>query len=123
MCTFLDPAGMLIRVSKNISKFPSHMVQILTSTVIECIRAKLNKTAHEYATMLMRPEYRSQLDPKFKTKIEKIVRKCANPRPLRQPSLSATKARTGIESALLQIVQSVIPRSTLKSTTSQAVGK
>ena len=35
------------------------MVPILTSTVIECHRAGLKKTSFEYASMLMRPEYRS----------------------------------------------------------------
>ena len=31
-------ARLLIRVANNISKFPSHVVPILTSTVIECHR-------------------------------------------------------------------------------------
>ena len=31
-------ARMLLRVANNISKFPSHTVPILTSTVIECHR-------------------------------------------------------------------------------------
>ena len=47
-----------VRVARNISKFPKHIVPILTSTVIECHRAGLKKTAFEYASMLMRPEYR-----------------------------------------------------------------
>ena len=68
-------ARMLIRVAKNISKFPSHVVPILTSTVIECQRAKLKRSSFEYASMLMRPEYRETVDPKFKRKIEAIVRK------------------------------------------------
>lgn len=51
-------ARMLIRVSRNISKFPAHVVPILTSTVIECQRSGLRNTAFEYASMLMRPEYR-----------------------------------------------------------------
>ncbi len=44
--------------ARNISKFPKHIVPILTSTVIECHRANMKKTAFEYASMLMRPEYR-----------------------------------------------------------------
>ncbi|KAJ3330817.1 WD repeat-containing protein 19 [Blyttiomyces sp. JEL0837] len=67
-------ARMLIRVAHNISKFPSHVVPILTSTVIECQRAGLKKEAFEYAAMLMRPEYRNLVDPKYKRKIEQIVR-------------------------------------------------
>jgi WD repeat-containing protein 19 len=53
-----NAARMLMRVARNISKFPRHMVPILTSTVIECQRAGFKKTAFEYASMLMRPEYR-----------------------------------------------------------------
>jgi len=68
-------AYMLIRVAKNISKFPRHVVPILTSTVIECQRAGFKKTAFEYASMLMRPEYRTQINAQYKRKIENIVRK------------------------------------------------
>ncbi|KAB1282885.1 WD repeat-containing protein 19 [Camelus dromedarius] len=67
-------ARMLIRVANNISKFPSHIVPILTSTVIECHRAGLKKSAFSFAAMLMRPEYRSKLDAKYKKKIEAMVR-------------------------------------------------
>lgn len=58
-------ARMLIRAAKNISKFPKHLVPILTSTVIECQRANLKKTSFEYASMLMRPEYRPQVEQLF----------------------------------------------------------
>ena len=37
----LSAALLLDRVAKNISQFPAHTVQILTSTVIECIRGGL----------------------------------------------------------------------------------
>lgn len=68
-------ARMLVRVARSISKFPKHIVPILTSTVIECHRAGLKKTAFEYASMLMRPEYRDQVAIKYKKKIELMVRK------------------------------------------------
>ncbi|KAJ3176549.1 WD repeat-containing protein 19 [Irineochytrium annulatum] len=68
-------ARMLIRVANNISKFPAHVVPILTSTVIECHRANLKKESFEYAAMLMRPEYRTLLDKKYQRKIEQIVRR------------------------------------------------
>lgn len=71
----LKGARMLIRVANNISKFPSHIVPILTSTVIECHRAGLRHSSFSYAAMLIRPEYRSQIDLKYKKKIEQIVRK------------------------------------------------
>ena len=66
---------MLNRVAKNISKFPAHVVPILTSTVIECQRAGMKKTALEYATKLMAPELRPQIAEAYKRKIETIVRK------------------------------------------------
>ncbi|XP_015117789.1 WD repeat-containing protein 19 [Diachasma alloeum] len=71
----LRGARMLIRVANNISKFPSHIVPILTSTVIECHRAGLKHAAFNFAAMLMRPEYRMQVDAKYSKKIEAIVRK------------------------------------------------
>ncbi|KAH8074262.1 hypothetical protein JL721_1813 [Aureococcus anophagefferens] len=49
-------ARMLLRVAKSISKFPSHGAPILTST-------------------LMRPELRGKIDPKFKRKIEQMIRR------------------------------------------------
>ncbi len=49
-------------------------VGILTSTVIECMRAGLKRSAFEYAAVLVRPEYRNQIDQAYKRKIEAIVR-------------------------------------------------
>lgn len=71
----LKGARMLLRVASNISRFPAHTVQLLTSTVIECHRSGLKNSAFSYAAVLMRPEYRQKLDPKYKKKIEQIVRK------------------------------------------------
>jgi WD repeat-containing protein 19 len=68
-------ARMLTRVAKNISRFPRHIVPILTSTVIECQRAGFKKTAFDYASMLMRPENRKTISEQYKRKIENIVRK------------------------------------------------
>ena len=74
----LKAARLLVRVAENVSAFPAHVVNILTSTVIECWKAGLKNSACSYAAMLMRPEYRKDIDPKYKTKIEKIVRKPDN---------------------------------------------
>nr|XP_053654166.1 WD repeat-containing protein 19-like [Cherax quadricarinatus] len=71
----LKAARMLIRVANNISKFPAHMVPILTSTVIECQRSGLKISSFNFAAMLMRSETRNQIDEKYKKKIEAIVRK------------------------------------------------
>ncbi|XP_063720528.1 WD repeat-containing protein 19-like isoform X2 [Symsagittifera roscoffensis] len=71
----LKAANLLVRVANNISKFPSHVIQILTSTVVECHRSGMRGSAFDYASMLMRQEYRQNIDPKYKSKIENIVRK------------------------------------------------
>ncbi|CAH8554914.1 unnamed protein product [Schistosoma margrebowiei] len=68
-------ARMLIRVSESISKFPAHIVPILTSTVIECQKAGLKSTSFSYAAMLLRPEYRDKLDVKYRRKFETLVRR------------------------------------------------
>jgi len=70
-------ARLLCRVAKSISKFPAHIVPILTSTVIECQRAGLKKTAFQYASRLMQPEHRGDLQPNYRKKIEAIVRHSA----------------------------------------------
>ena len=66
----LQAARMLLRIAQNISKFPAHIVPILTSTVIECHRSGLRYSAFNYAAMLMRPEHRQQIDDKYRKKIE-----------------------------------------------------
>ncbi|XP_002400651.3 WD repeat-containing protein 19 [Ixodes scapularis] len=68
-------ARLLERVANSISRFPAHTVPILTSTVVECHRAGLGNSAFVHASTLLRPEYRGQLDPKYRKKVEGIVRK------------------------------------------------
>ncbi|VDL76537.1 unnamed protein product [Nippostrongylus brasiliensis] len=70
----LRAARMLIRTTANISRFPSHMVQILTSTVVVCSKAGLKSSAHKAAITLMQPEHRQKIDAKYKKKIEAFVR-------------------------------------------------
>jgi hypothetical protein len=41
----LKGARMLVRVSNNISRFPTHVVNILTSAVIECHRSGMKNSA------------------------------------------------------------------------------
>lgn len=43
--------------------------------MIECHRAGLKYAAFKYATMLMNPEYRKNIDSKYAKKIEAVVRK------------------------------------------------
>ncbi|CAN0246913.1 unnamed protein product [Ectocarpus sp. 12 AP-2014] len=68
-------ARMLLRVARSISRFPTHIVPVLTSTVIECQRSGLRNSAFEYASTLMRQEYRGQIDKKYRRNIEAIVRR------------------------------------------------
>lgn len=68
-------ARMLVRVAQHLSKFPTHVVNILISAVIECQRAGLRAYSYDYATTLMRPEYRNAIDKDIKRKIEAIVRR------------------------------------------------
>lgn len=83
-----------MRVADNLTKFPSRKcfhtcvdliplnpfsypdsVQILTTLVIECLRAGLSKNALRFAQILMKPDNREKIDAKFKKKIEVLVRK------------------------------------------------
>jgi WD repeat-containing protein 19 len=70
-------ARMMVRVAASISRFPAHVVPILTSTVIECQRAGMKRSAYTYAVQMMKPEYRDQIEEKFKKKIEALVRRPA----------------------------------------------
>jgi len=97
----LSGARMLIRVAKHISKFPSHVVPILTSTVIECQRSGLKRNAYEYASMLMRPEYRAQIAPQYKRKIEAIVRKRPDMTEEDEPTSACPSCGTQIGEAVL----------------------
>jgi WD repeat-containing protein 19 len=49
-------------------------VPILTTTVIESYRSGMKRTAFDFASILCRPEHRANLDPKYKRKIELMVR-------------------------------------------------
>jgi hypothetical protein len=76
----LMAARLFLRVAQNVSKFPQHVVGILTTTVVECSRAELKSSGHEYALMLMRPEHRNNIQPEsVKRAIEKSVRRKPNP--------------------------------------------
>ncbi|KAK6027969.1 tetratricopeptide repeat protein [Ostertagia ostertagi] len=71
----LRAARMLIRTTANISRFPAHVVPILTSAVVVCSKAGLKSAAHRAAVQLMQPEYRQKIDVKYKKKIEALVRR------------------------------------------------
>lgn len=71
----MSAARLLLRVVQSVSKFPKHVIQLLTSTVIECQRAGLKQSSYDYSVTLMRPEYRPLIDVNLKRKIEAIVRR------------------------------------------------
>ncbi|CAD8104509.1 unnamed protein product [Paramecium primaurelia] len=70
-----DLAKLLDRVCKSISQFPNGATNILTMAVIEATKANFKSLAYQWAITLMKQEYRSQINEKFKTKIENIARK------------------------------------------------
>ncbi|CAB1443249.1 unnamed protein product [Pleuronectes platessa] len=70
----LKAGHMRNRVSNYISRFPKHVVTILTGAVIECHRSGLKDSAYRLAAMLMRPEYRNEIDKKYRRRIEWLVR-------------------------------------------------
>lgn len=71
-----NASRMLLRVAHNIAKFPKHIALILTSTVIQCLKAEFNKSAFDFACVLLQNEqYRAELNEKHKKKVEGLVRK------------------------------------------------
>jgi WD repeat-containing protein 19 len=74
---FETASRMLVRVAENISKFPTHIVKILTSTVVMCQKAGMKRSAYQYASMLMQPEYRNTVDKRVRPRIEALVRRPA----------------------------------------------
>lgn len=49
-----DAAYLLNRVAKNLSQFPSHAVNILTTAVVEAMRSELKGLAYTWAVQLVR---------------------------------------------------------------------
>ncbi|CAI4229694.1 unnamed protein product [Auanema sp. JU1783] len=72
---WMRAARLICRVVSNISRFPAHIVPILTSAVVICSKAGLHNAALQAATQLMNPSYRNKIDAKYKKKIESLVRK------------------------------------------------
>ncbi|KAG5502748.1 hypothetical protein JKF63_04515 [Porcisia hertigi] len=67
---------MLLRVSRNIQKFPKHVVMIVSSTVLQCVKSNFKKSAFDYACYLIQNEsYRTEMSEKSRKKIEGIVRR------------------------------------------------
>lgn len=67
---------MLLRVSRNIQKFPAHTTTILTSAVLQSIKTNFKKSAFDLSCILIQNEkHRTELSDKNRKKIEGIVRK------------------------------------------------
>ncbi|XP_068627634.1 WD repeat-containing protein 19 [Battus philenor] len=96
-------ARLLLRTAAEVSFFPTHQhqVSILTSTVIECSRAGLKHQAHRWARVLMQPEYRSQIDPKFVKKIESAVRHAPRDLPASDPCTPCPQCDAALPAAEL----------------------
>lgn len=69
-------ARLLRRVCGHISRFEKHAARIMTSAVLECMRAGLPATARKIAAELLQPEYRdalAEMGGTYKRKIEGVV--------------------------------------------------
>jgi len=70
----LGAARLLVRVSNNISQFPSNVANILTSTVAECVKSGLKEAAFNWSCVLARPEHRNNIPEAFKKRVMNIAR-------------------------------------------------
>jgi tetratricopeptide (TPR) repeat protein len=68
-------ALLLNRVCSFLHYLPKNDTDILTSAVIEATKSGFKGIAYNWALTLCKPQYRSQINPKFKEKIEKIALK------------------------------------------------
>ena len=67
---------MLLRVARNIRKFPAHAATILTSTILQCVKVGFKSSAYEYACIVIQNDkYKSEMNDKHKKKVESLVRK------------------------------------------------
>lgn len=71
----LCASRLLIRISKNISVFQQHAANILTTTVVECTKAKLKCESQKWALVVVKPEQKDSINETYKGKIENIARK------------------------------------------------
>ncbi|KAF5223304.1 putative intraflagellar transport protein F6 [Trypanosoma cruzi] len=67
---------MLLRVVRNIHKFPKHISVIYTSTALQCLKSGFRKSAFDNACVIIQNgKYGTELDEKTRKKIEGIVRR------------------------------------------------
>jgi len=67
---------MLLKVARNIQKFPQHMAAILTSVVLQCVKTEFKASAYQYACALVQTEeLKGSIPEKSRKKVEQVVRK------------------------------------------------
>ena len=72
----ISAARLLLRVARNIQKFPKHVATILTTTVVECTKVDFKGSAYQYACQLLQAEdLQKDIPEKHRKKIETVVRK------------------------------------------------
>lgn len=74
----ITAARIMIRICKNISMFNSVASNVLTTTIVECTKAKFKAEAFKWAMIAIKPEYKDGLSDNFRPKIENIARKPVN---------------------------------------------
>jgi len=65
MDNHIDTALLLDKVAKNISQFPVHASNILTTIVMKAMRAEIKGLAYKWAIVVVRPEYKEGIPEKF----------------------------------------------------------
>lgn len=68
-------ARIMSRICRNISMFISVAANVLTTTIVECTKAKFKAEAYKWAMVAIKPEYKDGLSDNFRPKIENIARK------------------------------------------------
>lgn len=71
----MKAARNLLRVANNLTMFEKDIVNILTTVVIECAEVGLNKSASQYALVLMNEKHKALIKDAYRAKIDKISRK------------------------------------------------
>eukprot|EP00457_Paulinella_chromatophora_P000434 gb/GEZN01000434.1/.p1 GENE.gb/GEZN01000434.1/~~gb/GEZN01000434.1/.p1 ORF type:complete len:1366 (-),score=277.77 gb/GEZN01000434.1/:360-4421(-) len=77
----LPASRLLLRVAKNVNRFPQHACQILVAATAVTHQAGLHKSAHTLARTLMSSQHKEKIPEKFRTKFLTLARRKPGPEP------------------------------------------